>query len=127
MEQDNLKLIHKIKYLKFKLEFHENSNFIPRINANKRKIARKQKAFAEKKRLIHDHLTGGQNQPLITEKRKDILGHSFQKLLQELRDETLDPVEVLEAYQVFLREALFRKSTDNFHILCIVISGQGLV
>ena len=102
MEQDNLKLIHKIKYLKFKLEFHENSNFIPRINTNKKKIARKQKAFAEKKRLIHDHLTRGQNQPLITEKRKDILGHSFEKLLHELRDGTLDPVEVLEAYQVFL-------------------------
>ena len=99
--QDNLKFTNKINDFQFKLAFHDNSNFIPRINANKRKIARKQRAFAEKKRLIHDHLTREQNQPLITEKRKDILCHSFEKLLQKLRDGTLDPVEVLEAYQVF--------------------------
>ena len=71
-----------------------------RINANKRKIARKKQDFAEKKRLLHERLTGDQYHPLLTEKRKYILGLSLKKLLQELRDGMIDPVEVLEAYQV---------------------------
>ena len=71
-----------------------------RINANKRKIARKKQDFAEKKRLLHERLTGDQCHPLLTEKRKCILGLSFKKLLQKLRDGMIDPVEVLEAYQV---------------------------
>ena len=63
-------------------------------------IENKKRKFQAKIERIRSRLSV--NDQLITEDRKLILGYSIIDLVKKLREGDLDPVSVLEAYQVIL-------------------------
>ena len=63
-------------------------------------IENKRRKFQAKIERIRSRLSV--NDKLITEDRKLILGYSIIDLVTKLREGDLDPVSVLEAYQVIL-------------------------
>lgn len=65
-----------------------------------RRIAEKRARFQQKVDRMTRSLTNNGTQNWITEYREEILELNFVDLASKLRSGELDPVEVLEAYQV---------------------------
>ena len=70
------------------------------INANKRKMAKKQRLFREKGDRLYNRLIPQQNPDVMDPDKEAILSLSVNDLLAGLKSGNMDPVAVLEAYQV---------------------------
>ena len=70
------------------------------INANKRKMAKKQRLFREKRDRLYNELIPQQNPDVMDPDKESILSLSVNDLLAGLKSGNMDPVAVLEAYQV---------------------------
>ena len=66
----------------------------------KGKCAKKRAKFELKKQQLLKRLTSNGTKPLISDERETILSHPILELLSKLKNNELDPVDVLEAYQV---------------------------
>ena len=64
------------------------------------KIDAKRAKFEEKKKKLRYHLHNNAVGELMTLERETILAYEIEELLEKLRNNQLDPVAVLEAYQV---------------------------
>jgi len=76
-----------------------------RKNVNREKIAKKRREFESKKDRLWKKLTSNGQQPLISKERESILSLPILQLADKLRNDVLDPVDVLQAYQAKALEA----------------------
>ena len=77
-------------------------------------IEEKKSRFRTKIEKMRKHLSV--NNTLITEERKLILSYPILELVEKLRDGDLDPVTVLEAYQV-----TFNRSLKSFFLISVLM------
>ena len=64
------------------------------------KIDAKRAKFEEKKTKLREHLLNNAVGEMMTLERETILAYEIEELMEKLRNNQLDPVAVLEAYQV---------------------------